>query len=379
MVNGICRERSMSEQDLSSENIDNEVIEISDPSRLTREPLVSVIMLAYRHGPYLAQAIEGVVMQKAEFGIELVIGEDCSPDNTMEVALRYQRDYPDMVRIITSPKNVGMIKNLQRVMDASRGQFLAFCEGDDYWIDEEKIRWQAALLQKEVGIDLSFHSCYSLRDASRKPAGPFVAGSRDKIFTAEDVIRSGGGFIPTASIMVRKNSLSKIPKEIFEYAPVGDYIIQVYGALRGGAIYTNKAMCVYRMQHPESWSSSLSKIEKIKEFENSFNKLLQEMDADIGQYKESFTKLIYRSNLTELVRSQYRREHPKAKIYYDLLIANSSRLSPTQRLIVHCCRNRSLFCLMVKVCQKVGRKFMDIAAYPFNSMNSMHSKNSTSG
>lgn len=121
--------------------------EISDPAVLSKNPLVSVEMITYNHEPYIAQAIEGVLMQKANFPIELIIGEDCSTDRTREIVLDYQKKYPDIIRVITSGHNIGMIKNGFRTTKACCGKYIAFCEGDDYWTDSLKLQKQVDFLE----------------------------------------------------------------------------------------------------------------------------------------------------------------------------------------------------------------------------------------
>src|ERR1700719_3562213 len=108
-------------------------VEYVDSHRLVKDPLISVVMLAYNHERYLAEAIEGVVRQETSFAVELLIGEDCSTDGTRKVALSYQERFPEMIRVITSERNVGMHENLARLFAAARGRYIAFCEGDDYW------------------------------------------------------------------------------------------------------------------------------------------------------------------------------------------------------------------------------------------------------
>lgn len=123
--------------------------EVADPDRLVRDPLVSVVMITYNHAPYIAQAIEGVVSQEVDFPIELIIGEDCSTDRTREIALDFQRRYPEMIRVLCSEKNVGMLKNFHRTTLAARGKYIAFCEGDDWWHRKDKLRRQIALLDED--------------------------------------------------------------------------------------------------------------------------------------------------------------------------------------------------------------------------------------
>ena len=121
--------------------------EISDPAVLSKTPLVSVHMITYNHEPYIAEAIEGVLMQETDFPIELIIGEDCSTDRTAEIVIEYQKKHPDIIRIITSDKNVGAHKNGWRAEKACRGKYVAYCEGDDFWIHPKKLQMQVDYLE----------------------------------------------------------------------------------------------------------------------------------------------------------------------------------------------------------------------------------------
>jgi glycosyltransferase involved in cell wall biosynthesis len=122
-------------------------------------PLVSVKMITYNHAPYIAQAIVGVLQQKTNFPFELVIGEDCSTDGTREIVFEYQKKYPEVIRVITSEKNVGMSKNEFRAMKACRGKYIAFCEGDDYWNHPGKLQKQVDYLETHPECGLLFADC----------------------------------------------------------------------------------------------------------------------------------------------------------------------------------------------------------------------------
>ncbi|MGB8953601.1 MAG: glycosyltransferase [Candidatus Aminicenantales bacterium] len=126
------------------------------------EPLVSVKMITYNHAPFIAQAIEGVLQQKTNFLFELVIGEDCSTDGTREIVFQYQKKYPDIIRVITSDKNVGMKKNTYRTMKAYKRKYSAFCEGDDYWPHPDKLQKQVDYMEShpECGLVYSSYDVY---------------------------------------------------------------------------------------------------------------------------------------------------------------------------------------------------------------------------
>ena len=126
------------------------------------EPLVSINMITYNHAPYIAQAIEGVLQQRTNFPVELIIGEDCSTDGTREIVFEYQRKYPDIIRVITSDKNVGAQKNGYRTVKACRGKYIAFCEGDDYWHHPDKLQKQVDYIEShpECGLVYSSYDVY---------------------------------------------------------------------------------------------------------------------------------------------------------------------------------------------------------------------------
>ena len=128
--------------------------EISDPVVRAITPLVSVHMITYNHELYIAEAIEGILHQKTDFPFELVIGEDCSKDRTREIVMNYQIQHPEIIRVITSKKNVGMTENHFRTTQACRGKYTAYCEGDDYWHSPYKLQKQIDIFEKDDGVSL---------------------------------------------------------------------------------------------------------------------------------------------------------------------------------------------------------------------------------
>jgi glycosyltransferase involved in cell wall biosynthesis len=133
--------------------IDIPCIETSDAEKLCKNPVVSVHMITYNHEPYIRQAIEGVMMQKTDFEFELVIGEDASQDKTREICFEYQKKYPDKIRVLWWHENVSKLGgNSRRNVAHCRGEFVAYCEGDDYWTDSFKLQKQIDLIRKTNSI-----------------------------------------------------------------------------------------------------------------------------------------------------------------------------------------------------------------------------------
>ena len=163
------------ESDTASLNRDEiTCVEISDAAVMDKRPLVSVHMLTYNHEPYIAQAIEGVLIQKTDFPIELVIGEDCSTDRTREIVLAYQRKHPDVIRVVLWDKNVGARRNSRKLNELLRGKYVALNEGDDYWIHPKKLQMQVDIMEADpkVGLVHGGADMYHVARGRRHPWKP---------------------------------------------------------------------------------------------------------------------------------------------------------------------------------------------------------------
>lgn len=223
-------------------------IEISDPSSLPEHPLVSVYTLAYRHEAYIADAIEGVVTQQCDFPIELIIGEDCSPDRTLEIALDYQRRYPHLVRVLTSDRNIGARANADRCRAACRGTFVAPCEGDDYWHYPRKLQMQVEALSRNPAATL-VHTDYDrrigdriLHDWNRRIQRPHLAQGD----AFEALLRRMS--VATATSMHKRSVLADYAAAGIDdsHWPFGDYPRVLYASLQGPVIYLPVSTATYR-------------------------------------------------------------------------------------------------------------------------------------
>ena len=135
-------------------------------------PLVSVCVTTYNHEPYLADALDAILAQRCDFGVEIILGEDCSADGTLSVCRAYAEKYPEKITLISSTENVGWRANYRRCVERARGKYIAFCDGDDYWCDESRLAEQVALMEQNPDVGL----CYTLaerRDAEGKLVGCF--------------------------------------------------------------------------------------------------------------------------------------------------------------------------------------------------------------
>lgn len=180
--------------------------------KVDNTPLVSVCMTAYNQAAYIVDAIEGILMQQTNFRFELLIGEDCgNKDDTLSICRAYEAKNPDIIRVINDGKNHGMVANEQRLMDAAKGKYIAFCEADDYWIDPLKLQKQVDILEKDITI--SGVTCKSkIVDELGNDKGIVLLSEikEDTLFDFEYLVKNGCGF-QTASFIFRKEFIKKMP------------------------------------------------------------------------------------------------------------------------------------------------------------------------
>lgn len=113
---------------------------------------LSVFVVTYNQEKYIRQCLDGILMQKVNFDYEVVIGDDCSKDRTREICEEYAKKN-QCINILPVEKNMGIAKNWKRVLLACQGEYVATCEGDDYWIDDNKLQMEVDLMEsdKEIG------------------------------------------------------------------------------------------------------------------------------------------------------------------------------------------------------------------------------------
>lgn len=224
---------------------------------------VSICCLCYNHARYLNNALDSFINQKFNGELEIIIFDDCSTDNSREIINNYKEKYPNIVKTIFPIKNTyseGRTTFFDMINVAS-GEFIAFCEGDDYWIDNRKIEKQLNYLLTYQDINMVFHPAMTLpSDGSIVDKGYGYYGDKVKVHTFEDILSVSGGYMPMASIFARKSAFTKWLSlyPTFFSKSMWHSTVQILGAYEAGAGYLPEKMSVYRSMHEGSWSHSMS-------------------------------------------------------------------------------------------------------------------------
>jgi glycosyltransferase involved in cell wall biosynthesis len=214
-------------------------------------------MITYNQEKFIAQAIESVMMQEADFDYELVIGEDCSTDGTRDICTAYYNKYPDKIRLLLREKNLGMMQNFIQTFSTCKGQYVALLEGDDYWTSSDKLQKQLAFLDSHPDYAICCtRTMASADDANRESYSiPSPEYQKDTL-TIEDLLRVNS--IATCSVMFRNGLVGSFPDWFFSLR-MGDWPLHIMNAQHGKIGYIDELMAVYRI-HANSHYSTRNRI-----------------------------------------------------------------------------------------------------------------------
>lgn len=215
----------------------------------TLDPRITVICHTYNHREYIADAIESVLAQRTECAFELIIHDDASMDGTTDIVRKYEKRFPKLVRAIVQSENQYSqgVKPPKFTYPRIKGEFVAFCDGDDFWLDELKLARQMQALRRNSSVNLCVHKGYEINVQRGTVSVHCDHGEKEYSFDSDTVVRAHSQLFPTASLMMRHAVIADLPAWFTEekYRPYGDYFLRVYASLNG-AIYLPKIMSAYR-------------------------------------------------------------------------------------------------------------------------------------
>lgn len=273
----------------------SDVFETSCQIRLVSRPRVSVLMITYNHAGYLAEAIEGVVQQVCKFPFELIIGEDASSDATRQIAIEYQRRYPEIVRVVHSAANVGMNSNSLRIFERARGEFVAYCEGDDYWCARDKLARQVELMERDerIGIVHTDWTHARLRDgrwvldeqesSHRRIPLKYLSGDLFATWYLPRILR-------TCTILLRTSTMRAwYDSGLMDPAyPFGDSVLSAWVTSRYRVGYIPAVTAVYRVSSNSALRSGAESRVRFYEASLRFDDAARKFFGDAGRYPSGY-------------------------------------------------------------------------------------------
>jgi glycosyltransferase involved in cell wall biosynthesis len=276
---------------------------------------LSVVVVTYNHERFIAQALDSILAQRVNFNYEIVVAEDCSTDSTRDILMDFHRRYPGRIVPLLRQRNLGVMHNFEEALHACRGQYLAFLEGDDYWICEDKLQRQVDFLDTHPGFAICCHPVRFLEDHAPAKADE-IRTLPPGSYALDDLLK--GNFIMTCSTVLRRDLIPSPLPPWFSEMKLGDWPLFAMVAQHGKIELMDPVMAVYRVHSASTWSS-LPSTSRLREAA----RMLRALDKYLG------------SRYSEVIRETI------ARPYLDLAYTarlNGSR-SQTAKYFLSCLRN----------------------------------------
>lgn len=273
------------------------------------KPLVSVCTITYNHADYIRKCIDSVLAQEHDFKIEMIIGEDCSTDETGKIVQDYAQKYPDIIRIVTSENNVGAQPNALRTFSAAKGKYIALIEGDDEWTDTQKLAKQVKILESKPEIVMCYTGC-AINDMHNPDSSSYFKEQKPaKILTGAEMLNKT--VVPTCTVMYR-NVIKPYPewfKDVYGGAHFLFYLLGKYGDM----YYHDEVTALYN-HHYKGMSRAIKRVEVEYNDSKYMYKIIEHYDNDPDIFKAVIERNLFSMNAMVLAN-----EIGKARDIYNSL------------------------------------------------------------
>jgi len=266
---------------------------------MNKEIKVSVVVPTFNHEDNISQTLNSILNQNTEFEYEVLVGEDDSQDRTRAICRSYAEEYPNQINLFLNDReNVIYVDgdptgrwNLMNLIKKAEGKYIALCEGDDYWIDEEKLQKQIEYMESESEIALSFHPVKWEKNGVLQDSPKQLPDVERAYFTDKDLLQYDN-FISTCSVMFRNGLINEFP-DWFREVPYGDVALHMLNAQYGKIGYIDEVMAIY-VDDGEGMYSGGDDIENCLKSIETYNIIADNLNyKNTVEYYSGIAKLYY--------------------------------------------------------------------------------------
>lgn len=241
----------------------------------SKQPELSIVVVAYNEEEYIEETLEKIIAQKTNFEYEVLCHDDASTDRTQEIIMEFVKKYPDIIIPIFQKDNK-MQKGHQVIFEycypKARGKYIAYCDGDDYWSDVNKLQRQYDFLESHEDYTLCLHN-FDFLEVENGNRYTSNCGQKDRDMKIEEFILWDAQRIPQLGTSMFRTTLAKERPELFvkigggkkSLRPISDYPLYIYLALNGKVRYLADSMSIWRRRGFQSWGIT-KEWERINQF-----------------------------------------------------------------------------------------------------------------
>lgn len=246
---------------------------------------VTVICKTYNQDLYISKCLESLVSQKTNFNYEIIVHDDASTDSTADIVREYEKKYPNLIKAIYQTENQysqRINSTLKYIFPMAKGEYIAHCEGDDFWVDHYKLQKQFDFMEANPEYVLCGHAAYYASENGNLLKNDFFrAYNNSGEVPIEELLN--GWKMATNSLFYRFSARGADDIPFKGDCPNGDFALMIHMALKGKIYYIDELMSAYRVSSVGSlnwiWRSDFC---KYKESRIKFIEMLDRIDQYTG-------------------------------------------------------------------------------------------------
>ena len=263
-------------------------------------PFVSIICTVFNKEPWLKKTIDSFLVQQTEFAFEIILVDDASSDGSRHIIQDYQANYPNLIRTFYHEENQGIAKTWVTICKEAQGQYIARCDGDDFWLDPLKLQKQVDLLESKPDCKWSNtdFDIYDEQGTLVSKAG-FANHTIPLADTYEKMLATRG-FTMASTWLVDRELMLEVNQELDLTTSDDTFNLQLELFQRTSLAYLDEATVAYTInQGSDSRPTDLKKLER--RFHNLLKTQLEYLDKyPNADYKEMTKILLDRNNTYEI-------------------------------------------------------------------------------
>lgn len=261
----------------------------------TKDIKVSIVCDVYNHEPYLRDCFEGFVNQKVNFKYEILVNDDASTDNSAKIIKEYEEKYPELFKVIYQKENqysqgIKIWGDIQ--FPRANGQYVAVCEGDDYWTDMSKLQKQVDILDCDnslMGV-VTNSSVVNFNGELIKPMQENVVQNNvEGKYDLRDFLTPPQHSYPTATVMFRNNPKNEILQKLSHTRNkyLSDWTLWIILLSYGNFYYLDEVTAAYRI-NPTSVTHTCDRVGRAKASRQICNAVADILPAEYSDIAKEF-------------------------------------------------------------------------------------------
>lgn len=264
--------------------------------RVMAEFKVTVYCLTYNHESYIRDTLDGFVNQKTNFKFRVIVHDDASTDGTPAIVKEYQERYPEIIFPIFQKENkyskgVKIFQDI--ILPMIDTEYTAVCEGDDFWIDQNKLQLQYDFLMENPEYSLCVHNTDWMNSEGEIIGSQMINEHEDRDLSSEEIIKRGTPICHTSSFMYRTKIRNRMNDQ-FMIKGIGDYPLLIYLSTQGRVRYIATTMSIYHIGVHGGWTQRTinSKNTAVAHYQSVIDGLQQMDEATDYRYTSAFQNAI---------------------------------------------------------------------------------------